>query len=147
VSPQEVVLAFVANLGFCLEALRSNFVSVTRDSPTDPLTARTASGEAVRSGRVEGLGTFKLHGIGCRVDMDSGEVLDFDWNQNGIAVFDDWRLREFARSVGSEEAQKGALVAACTDLAAAGLLVETEPGWFAILAASNGEKIPMGQLE
>jgi hypothetical protein len=132
-SPQDVVLAFIASLGLCLRALRTEFHTVSREAPTAPLTAKTVSSEARRSGRIDGLGAYKLHGIGCRIEMDSGEEVDFDWNERGRAVFDGWRLRSFARSLGLSEIDEAALVAACRELAVAGVLVEApESGRFEV---------------
>jgi len=128
----DVVVRFVANLGWCLEMLRSHFSSIDRAGATEPLKARTAFGAAERSGHLEGLGAFQLHGVGCRVTLDSGEQIDFDWDEDGDATFDAWRLRKFAHSIGSEETSDADLLAACRQLAAAGLLVEREAGWYAL---------------
>ena len=128
----DVVVRFVAALGWCLEALRSHFVSVDRDNPIAPLEARTALGESSRSGRLEGLGSFLLHGVGCRVVLDSGEEVDFDWSEDGDATFDVWRLQKYARSIGFREAEEVDLVAACQRLAAVGMLEDRGAGWFAL---------------
>ncbi len=77
-------------------------VGVRRSGPTEPLTAATNSGKRVREGTIAGLGSFHLHGIGCRFELEGGEDVDFDWDTNGDVVFDAWRLRSFASSIGHE---------------------------------------------
>ncbi len=81
---------------------------------------------------IEGVGSFELHGVGCRFQMDSGEEVDFDWDERGHAVFDWWRIRAYARSVGAGEPEQAGVVAACRALADRGLLFETSNEWFTI---------------
>jgi hypothetical protein len=86
-------------------------------------------GPGQRLGRLDGLGDLELHGQGCRVDLDSGTVVDFDWDQDPREVFDGWRLQRFAKSLGDPGVAAGALVdAARRDVR----LHETRSGWFAL---------------
>lgn len=85
-------------------------------------------GPGQRSGRLDGLGHFELHGQGCRVDLDSGTVVDFDWDQDSREVFDGWRLQRFAKSLGDSGVAASTLVDAARRDAR---LHETRSGWFA----------------
>lgn len=86
-------------------------------------------GPGQRLGRLDGIGHFELHGQGCRVDLDSGTVVDFDWDQDSREVFDGWRLQRFAKSLGDSGVSESALVdAARRDVR----LNETRSGWFAV---------------
>jgi hypothetical protein len=50
-----------------------------------------------RCGRVTRGVKYELHGIGCRINLQTGSV-DFDYGPNGeINGFDIWRLYNFAR--------------------------------------------------
>lgn len=128
----ETVTAFVAKLELCLLELRTHLQSVDRDSPAGPMVAADSSGSRSRSGRLDGMGSFQLHGVGCRLELDSGEEIDFDWNAEGAATFDGWRLRTFARSLGHTSVTEQQLVDAAREFAAAGTLVEDPQGWFRV---------------
>ena len=129
---EEIVVAFMTLLGVCVRALAEVSVGVNRSSPVDPLTASDAVGTRVRRGDIGGLGSFWLHGVGCRFELDGGEDIDFDWDASGAVVFDAWRLRSFAVSVGMSLEPEGALGAAARSLVARGVLAELREGWFSI---------------
>ena len=131
---QELVSSYIASLSLCLRALRSEFDSVTRADATAPLVARSHAGERKRSGRIEGLGTYQLHGVGCRLELDTGEEVDFDWDRDGNAIFTPWRLRTFAESLGIMDVEEGELAKACRDFVRDGLLEEAEGQSFRIQA-------------
>lgn len=127
----EIVTSFVALLGLSQLELRARFSSIERSTPVSPLMAWTENGSGSRSGTIPGFGSFQLHGFGCRVVLESGEEVDFDWDSQGRAVFDGWRLRTFATSVGQSGTTEDDLVEAARALADHGLLAEgDEPGWF-----------------
>ncbi len=130
---EEVVVAFVTLLGVCVRALASVSVGVNREEPTRPLTMLDAEGRRQRDGEVAGLGTFRLHGAGCRFELDGGEDIDFDWGADGEVLFDSWRLRAFSVSIenGMEEVE---LRAAARSLTERGVLIEPREGWFSIPA-------------
>jgi hypothetical protein len=128
--PLDVVSTFVAKLELSLWHLRSHTSEVARASPTAPLVATTRSGEAARSGRLDDWGTFQLHGVGCLIELDTGEEVDFDWDTQGRAVFDGWRLRQFARSAGEDRLSPESLVEAARQLVVDGVLEEAKDGWF-----------------
>jgi hypothetical protein len=130
--PADIVRAFVAKLEISLWQLRTHTVGVARSSPVAPLTASTQSGRTAQSGRLGDWGTFQLHGVGCLIQLETGEEVDFDWDAEGRAIFDRWRLRQFARSAGHEHVSAEALVEAARQLASNGLLVETPEGWFRV---------------
>lgn len=75
----DVVAAFIPRLEMCLLELRAHLRSVGRDSPRTPMVATDTSGRRSRSGRFADWGYFQLHGVGCRVELDSGGEVDFDW--------------------------------------------------------------------
>lgn len=129
-SPEQIVSAFVRDLRACTYAVRTQFAGAGRLQPGEPLVLMPIRGGAgQRSGRLEGLGDFTLHGQGCRVDLDSGAVVDFDWDQDLRQVFDGWRLQQFAKSIGAPCVAIGDLVdAARRDVR----LCETRSGWFAV---------------
>ncbi len=129
--PLQIVVRYVTSLGISIEALRSSFSGIYRDSPIQPLKARAPTGEARRSGELPGVGRFQLHGFGCRVEFDDGEIVEFDWNREGSAMFDNRRLSWFAQSIGMES-DLAALTGACKDLVRKGVLCEPESGWFSV---------------
>lgn len=108
--PTEVVLAFIASAERCEGAL-------------------AAQVDGARHGHIAGLGAYRIHGYGCRFDLDTGEQVDYDWTVHGEPTFDAWRLWQYARSRGVELDQPE-LLEACRALAEAGLVVEHEWGFF-----------------
>ena len=85
--------------------------------------------QRVREGSLEGIGEFRIHGVGCRFELSSGEVVDFDWDEEGREVFDAWRLMSYARSRGIESESVDSLREAARGVAG---LVEVRPGWFGL---------------
>ncbi len=128
--PIDVVLAFVAELAVFLRALRATTTEISRADLWAPLTARDSSGSRSRMGEIPGVGSFKLHGVGCRVELDSGAEIDFDWDREGRATFDRWRVRDFARSLGLDSFQDSELDDALMELCATGVLTQAHPGKF-----------------
>lgn len=129
-TPDQIVAAFIGDLRACTDALGVRFAGARRLRPGEPLMLLPiGGGPGQRSGRLEGLGDFELHGQGCRVDLDSGAVVDFDWDQEAREVFDGWRLQVFTRSVSDAGAPANALLEAARRNVD---LDETRPGWFAI---------------
>jgi hypothetical protein len=60
------------------------------------------SGSRSRADVIPGVGSFKLHGVGCRFEFESGAEVDFDWDREDRPTFDRFRVIQFARSLGSE---------------------------------------------
>lgn len=129
-APADVVSTFIAKLEMSLWHLRGHTIGVERSSSSAPLIATTRSGETARTGRLDDWGTFHLHGVGCLIELDTGEEVDFDWDAEGRPIFDGWRLRQFARSAGEERFSTDSLVEAARQLVAKGVLAETPDGWF-----------------
>jgi hypothetical protein len=116
-TPQEVVESFVQLTARCLDALISQYSGQERPTVWTGLwlTPRDGS-QPVRAGSLATSGTFKLHGIGCQFELDSGEDLDVDWDSEGRAVFNSFRILMFARSIGDESVDQEALrIAAASD--------------------------------
>jgi hypothetical protein len=99
---EELVAEFERLTAQCLDALLQDYSGLTRGiRPTLQLIPR-AEGPPVRVGELEGLGEFRLHGLGCRFELFDGRVVDIDWDFDGRAIFDSWRVLRFARSLGDE---------------------------------------------
>ena len=129
-SAELVVAAFARHLQICADALAAQFISATRLHPAEPLLLLPVEGgPGVRVGLLNGLGHFELHGSGCRIDLLTGEVVDFDWDADRREVFDAWRLHRFARSVGAGILHEETLAEAARQDTR---LVEVRTGWFAI---------------
>jgi hypothetical protein len=133
-TPDEVLLSFIASMGLCIRALMTVASRPERLTPITPLTVVDKAGKRVREGVVDDFGSFYLHGRGCLFELVGGEEIDFDWDADGDVVFNDWRLRTFARSLGFESITLKELRAAAMSAAHRGLLCEKTDGWFAILA-------------
>jgi hypothetical protein len=128
----DILIGYLTRLGLARAAIRSNFAGVYRSSPVEPLMAHCEDGSRRRYGQLDGIGSFELHGFGCRVEFDSGEAIDFDWNDDGDEIFEEWRLKYYAESIGASDVSCTALIAACGRLVDAGILEEDEEGWFRI---------------
>lgn len=116
-TPRDIVDTFTQLTARCLDALMSKYEGTERPTLWTGLFLRPRDGgDPVRSGALDGLGTFKLHGRGCQFELDSGADLDVDWDSEGRAVFDSWRLLMYARSTGDQQVEREALrVAASAD--------------------------------
>lgn len=118
-TPRDIVDAFTHLTAQCLDALVCKYEGTERPTVWTGLLLRPRDGgEPVRSGALEGLGTFILHGDGCRFELDSGEVVDVDWDAKGCAVFDSWRVLMYARSIGDTSVDQGSLRQAASRVAA-----------------------------
>ncbi len=116
-TPREIVDTFAQLTSRCLEVLIIRYEGTERPTVWTGLFLRPREGgDLVRSGALEGLGTFKLHGRGCQFELESGADLDVDWDSEGRAVFDSWRILMYARSIGDEGVDQETLrVAAGSD--------------------------------
>jgi len=131
-TPGVVVAAFLRDLFACTEALRARFSRAQRLGPTEPLLLfPVEGGPGVRFGHLDGLGEFNLHGRGCLLELRSGAVVDFDWDDQSREVFDGWRLQQYARSTGAHHLSGPVLVEAAR---ADARLQETRESWFAVVA-------------
>ncbi|WP_457966606.1 DUF6896 domain-containing protein [Arthrobacter sp. D1-29] len=103
-TPHEIVESFVRLTARCLDTLITRHAGTERPTVWTGLflVPRDGSGP-VRSGQLNGLGTFALHGRGCRFELHTGEALDVDWDDSGRAVFDSWRILMFAKSIGDQK--------------------------------------------
>ena len=132
-SPEEMVVAYVVAVGVCSLALSESTLSVDRASPISPLCATEPSGRRVRGGVIPGVGTYRLHGFGCRFELETGEEVDFDWGPDAQPRFDVWRLQTFARSRGGPTLSDDAIVHALTDLCDRGLLVPVSESFYRLV--------------
>lgn len=133
-SARSVVLGYLTALGVVLRALISTTEGVSRHEPGQPLTAVRGGGARVRCGHIDGVGDFRLHGVGCAAELDTGAEVDFDWNEDGRAEFDAWRVHRYARSVGEHEITESEIVDALRALESDGVLYQVRKGWFQIAA-------------
>lgn len=127
---EEIVAEFVGRVIECDMALRETFEGTGREGAGSPLSLLTADGRQVRTGKLEGIGEFRMHGIGCRFDLISGEIVDFDWDADGRESFDAWRLKIYADSLGFGSESQDSLRDAARRTAG---LTEVRPGWFAFI--------------
>ena len=124
----ETVDVFVQQTSRCLDALLLLHGGTERPTVWTGLWLVPRDGsDPVRSGPLPGLGTFQLHGIGCRFELDTGEILDVDWDAHGRAIFDSWRLGIFAQSADHLPVDENALQLAAGEHPA---LVEVAPDTF-----------------
>jgi hypothetical protein len=86
------------------------------------------SGAYPRLGRIAD-GEYSFHGSGCRFELDSGEVVDFDLLPDDESCFDEYRLRSFLESR-SEEWDEAATAAVLIELVESRVLTQPKPGWF-----------------
>lgn len=126
--PRETVDAFVRLTARCLDALLAKYGGTERPTVWTGLWLVPREGsDPVRSGRLDGLGIFNLHGRGCRFELDTGEALDVDWDGDGRVVFDSWRIHMFALSIGELSVDMETLEAAA---AQAPSIVQLAPNQF-----------------
>ena len=116
-SPADIVQEFADLTASCLDLMR-----LDQNGAAHVITRPVG-----RVGRLGTVGWFRFHGRGCCFELDSGEVLDVDWDETGRAIFDVWRIQNFARSVGIETAHNGSLLMAAK---ANSLLHHVEGDWF-----------------
>jgi len=109
-TPLEVVEGFADLAERCLERIQSDYEGIERSSMTSPARLVPKSGDApVRSGLLGSIGKFQLHGQGCQFELRDGAVLDIDWDVEGRATFDSWRILMFGKSVGERSVDKESL--------------------------------------
>lgn len=136
-APEDIVIDFVGRVIECGMALREHFGGASREDPRLPLSLSVpGGGSRVREGSLEGVGDFRIHGAGCRFELASGEIVDFDWDVDGREVFDAWRLMSYARSRGFESGTEDSLSEAARRMAG---LTEVRPGWFALAFVAGRE--------
>jgi hypothetical protein len=86
------------------------------------------SGAYPRSGRIAD-GEYSFHGSGCRFELDSGELVDFDLSPDDQSCFDEFRLRSFLESR-SEDWEQVAVAEVLNELVESRVLVRPKPGWY-----------------
>ncbi|MEV0976465.1 hypothetical protein [Streptomyces sp. NPDC049915] len=75
--------------------------------------------------------SYKIHGAGCRFVGNNGTDIDVDFEADGSAVFDLWRLRWYGLSLPKPlDVTDQDLRAAVRSLQP--LLTEVRPGWFRV---------------
>ncbi|MGR2752545.1 DUF6896 domain-containing protein [Agromyces arachidis] len=125
-----MVAQFIAAVVVCLTALRREYGAFERPAVDQPmvLLPRDAAG-TVRSGVLDALGRFQLHGRGCRFELTDGSEVDVDWAFDGTLEFDSWKIWMFARSVGRSSIDREAVRAAAQ---AAPALKQINPDLFTL---------------
>ena len=117
-TPREIVETFAHLTAHCLDALIANYEGTDRPTVWTGLFLRPRDGgDPVRSGALEGLGTFRLHGRGCQFELESGADVDVDWDARGRAVVDSWRILMYARSIGQTSVDQESLREAAAEVA------------------------------
>lgn len=137
IATEDVLADFVGRVIECGLALREHFGGASREDPSSPLSLVVSDdGRRVREGSLEGIGEFRIHGTGCRFELATGEIVDFDWDAEGREVFDAWRLMMYARSRGIQSESEDSLRDAARGMVG---LTEFRPGWFALALAGGRE--------
>jgi hypothetical protein len=112
-SPDDIVARFADTIVGCLIALRREFIGFERPAVGQPMALRPREAlGTVRSGALEGIGRFQMHGRGCRFELTDGADVDVDWAEDGRIQFDSWKILMFASSVGKSSVDRDALRAA-----------------------------------
>lgn len=112
-TPHKIVDSFVRLTPRCLDTLITQYAGTERPTVwTGLFLVPRAGSDPVRSGQLNGLGTFALHGPGCSFELHAGEALCVDWDDDGRAVIGSWRIRMFAESIGDQLINVEALGAA-----------------------------------
>jgi hypothetical protein len=126
----DIVNGYLIGLGAAMAVLDNHFLSVGRSGPTKPLMGWTVDNEHRRHGSIAGVGDYSFHGYGCRIEFEEGPVVDFDWNADGEVIFDGWRIKQYANSIGEEGWAVDDFTKCLKDYAASGDLIAVEDGWF-----------------
>lgn len=114
-TPGDTVDAFVRLTTKCLDTLITHYEGTERPTAWAGMRLRPRDGERlVRSGSLGDLGTFHVHGMGCLFELHSGADVDVNWDSDGRAVFDSWRVLMYARSLGDDLNDQEALRAAAS---------------------------------
>jgi len=117
-NPRQIVEVFALLAAQCLDALIARYEGIERPTVWTGLFLQPrGGGEPARCGALEGLGTFKLHGRGCQFELESGADVDVDWDAEGRAVFDSWRVLMYARSIGVTSVDQESLRQAASEVA------------------------------
>ena len=86
------------------------------------------SGTYPREGRIANA-LYSFHGSGCRIELDSGEIVDFDLAADDSSFFDEFRLRSFMESR-SEEWDPAAVAEVLKELVESRVLSQPRSGWY-----------------
>ena len=112
-SPDDTVAHFADTIVRCLTALSREYIGIERPAVGHPMALQPREAEGtVRSGALEGIGRFQVHGRGCRFELTDGTEVDVDWGEDGTVQFDSWKILMFARSVGRSSFGRDSLRAA-----------------------------------
>jgi hypothetical protein len=81
---------------------------------------------------------YEAHGVGCRFWKEHGPEVDLDLSEEGLEIFDAWRLRIFLRSIRPQGSPSVAdverFLSGCVE---SGGLRVVKPGWYAAGPASS----------
>ncbi|WP_345458830.1 DUF6896 domain-containing protein [Actinoallomurus oryzae] len=79
---------------------------------------------------------YDVHGIGCRITDRNGTLVDVDLGpEPRMLIFDAWRVRRFAESIGEESVTELELSAALEALAGEGVVMAA-PGKYCVWYAA-----------
>jgi hypothetical protein len=73
---------------------------------------------------------YALHGIGCRFRIRYRGEVDLDLSPSGAAMFNAWRVRWWAKSIGAPQPDDAAIEREANDLMRRGMLRVAAPGWW-----------------
>jgi hypothetical protein len=96
------------------------------------------SGGRGRTGVLSGDISYQVHGAGACFNLSDGREIDVDVDPaSGEAIFDLWRLKQFARSCGLSATDRE-LESGLADGTASGDLRVVRPGWYALSTEQHG---------
>jgi hypothetical protein len=94
---------------------------------------RIRAGELPRTGELPGGFHYRAHGAGCRfTDADDVEV-DIDFTEDGVEMFDSWRVEMNARSRGFDDSVRREDLSSA--LAHSGQVTVVKDGWYTLVEA------------
>ncbi|WP_372347953.1 helix-turn-helix domain-containing protein [Streptomyces sp. KL116D] len=122
---RDVVLGYVNDLNSASEAMRAAFPSLGQLAGVLGLVRTRQIGRRGEAGDY----SYSVHGAGCLFTSQEGAEIDVDFEPDGTAVFDFWRLHFYARSLPDPlDLTDEDLRSAVESLSP--LLIEARPGWF-----------------
>jgi hypothetical protein len=128
-----MVVWFIGNIAVLRSRLLAEFSDVLG---LVDLIIKAQQGEIPRRGTVGELG-YSIHGVGCRIEDNSGAIVDVDIARDGATeIFNPWRVRMcYQYSMGVETSVcDSEIMSACRRLASSGVLRDSKPGWFSVVS-------------
>ena len=72
----------------------------------------------------------QIHGIGCLFVQPSGAIIDVDFGPDDTVIFDSWRIKQYASSVGIGSADDREVADAISLMIENGAISQVRKGWY-----------------